>query len=163
MSVAYPDSIPMEDLSRVVGILTGMKPVDKAVIAKSIWTVTGYVLKLSVGEPTDTAMVRVGHNGDCCKSASGAWHQLGSYPADAGHFIDDETAAALLQVLALPDEEPHAEFKAAGIFESLLGSDFIKQKIAEILLPFLLKKLQEWLNSLGQTPTSASAAACCAR
>lgn len=158
MAIAYPIQIPLEELRNVIAMLTGNKAADRAVIAKSVWVVTGYVLKLTVGEVTDGAALFV----------ESTAHAAGIIPARAEYsggtkavgqsyssvYLTDQEAAALLSTLAAveasqADGVAHANFLGGEILTGIISSDFIKSQIAKILLPFLLNKLKEWIASGG--------------
>lgn len=173
MTIAYPDSLPLEEIRNVIAMLTGNKPVDRATVAKSVWVVTGYTLRLTVGETaqvsalyveegrTDNAVLR-DYNEHWKKMSVGSFHP------------SDQEAAALLSTLVAIDSakpEVQAEFFGQEIVGSLLNSEFVKGQIAKILLPFLLNKLKEWIvaggldgflgDLLGRGSATVKVSSCC--
>jgi hypothetical protein len=138
MSIAYPKEVPFADVSNVIAMLTGTKPADKAVIAKSGWVTVGYVIGLTVGEPASGASLY-------------ALTDLGvtnDSPSRVNSVSDNEVAAVLSALLALESPSVSAEFKAAGLLD-IVGSDFIRKELARLILPFLLNKLKEWVAGGG--------------
>lgn len=155
MTIAYPESLPLEEIRNVIAMLTGSKPADRAVVAKSVWVTTGYVLKLTVGEAAAAAACFVEdakidtHGNIVFPSALGHSHSYGN--SDGGHYLSDHEAAALLSALIAADTgtEAQAMFIGEGLLSGLLTSDFIKGQIAKLVLPFLLNKLKEWILTGG--------------
>jgi len=152
MSIAYPETLPLEEIRNVIAMLTGNKPADRAVVAKSVWVTTGYVLKLTVGEAAQVSALFVdeedfgNHVVRAYKSVCGNGSSVG-YQSN----LSDEEAAALLSALVAADSstEAKAMFIGEGILSGLLTSDFIKGQIAKLVLPFLLNKLKEWILTGG--------------
>jgi hypothetical protein len=133
-------------------MLTGGRPADRAVVAKSVWVTTGYVLKLTVGEAASAAALFVEPertDNAVVRDYKSLWGcaQSSNYSTN----LSDEEAAALLSALVAADtgSEAKAMFIGEGLLSGLLTSDFIKGQIAKLVLPFLLNKLKEWILTGG--------------
>ena len=152
MPIAYPESLPLEEVRNVIAILTGNKPADRAVVAKSVWVVTGYVLKLTVGEAAQVSALFVEESrtdNAVLRDYNDHWAKIRS----VGSFTpsDQEAAALLSTLVAIDSAEPdvQANFFGQEVLGGLLNSDFVKGQLAKILLPFLLNKLKEWILTGG--------------
>lgn len=141
MTIAYPDAIPLDDISRVVAMLTGTAKPDTAVAAKSLWVTTGYVLKLSLGEPA--------------QGSTGAITLFSAMEADTqvagtgSRIVSREAAAAILQTLAThQSQSASVTYKAEGVVVDLLTNEFIWQQLAQLVLPYLLDLLKKLIESI---------------
>jgi hypothetical protein len=176
MTIAYPESLPLEEIRNVISMLTGSKPADRAVVAKSVWVTTGYVLKLTVGEAAQVSALYVDEDrtdNTMIRDYGSHWAKMESF--GHRHLSNDEAAAMLSTLVALDSasDEVTANFFGKEILGGLLNSEFIKGQIAKLLLPFLLNKLKEWIltggldNFLGdfiganRATVSVQASSCC--
>lgn len=127
MTIGYPEALPVESITKLASLLVSSGEVDRKEAIKTAWVVTGYVLKLTVGEPGDGNISALLLNNIVAASTE----------------LDDATLAVLLHSLVAAPEVP----KAAGVLDGLLGSEFIRTQLAKLLLPALLNLLKRWLEA----------------
>lgn len=126
----YPDSLPLTEMQTVLKLLMGSEKPEPKALVHDVWVVSGYLLKLVVGDP-----------------GSATAQALSELPDVSGIKLSDVEAAAMLQILMSSDETVSAnEIKALGLFDGAVVKDLVVKQIAKVLLPLLLEKLSQYVS-----------------
>lgn len=126
----YPDSLPLAEAQDVIKLLTGTstKPDNKAIV-RDLWVVTGYLLRVLVGEP----------------AADGTASALDYTAEDLKARVSEAEGATILALLV----EHETRAKTAEASASFFDGGFITKQLAKILLPLLISKLQDFVVNGG--------------
>jgi len=120
-AVQYPESFPLKNITTIIDLVRGGEiQTNLDKFAYNVWVVQGFAQKALLGMPSENDVpVDV--------PSDGPGFTLMSAPAD----VDDEAALQALE--ALVSDSPTAQAEIPW----------------EIILPFLLKLLEQWLSKRG--------------
>lgn len=131
MSVAYPSTVPSDELKTLFDMLTGKIDADLNTALHAGWNVQGYLQGL-IWPPNKTV---------------GAKAQVLTVSGEKVPKLTDEQAVMALGVLA-GRRNAKAQFEAQGFIGDLIGAK-LKSDIAKMLLPILIGWIKKWVNGGG--------------
>lgn len=128
MSTVYPESFPVSEIRTLVDLVRGGKVGDNLDdFGYAVWVVQGYAQKALLGAPNG---VDDGPSDDSGEDGTAPDFTLS--PMSAPAEVDEEAALQALEKLA--SDEPQAQFEIPW----------------DIILPYLLKLLSDWLTKQGE-------------